>query len=250
MCPLRLTVPELKRYLSAKQPAQLRALETPPPLIAEMWESEQSWDAAQASAGAKAPVEFYDFWLRARDLDVLEQWIGEEAAAREAEGEVDANVVTAASLARWGWQDYEDTGIAILGAAQRGQDAEHPVARVDLPPVPIEQRPLEVLLREPDVWGFSKAERALVIAAWKHTLRTTAAVDLAVARDVLETARKEFQDEKVKVSRAPRASSLLGLLTLSSRILQERVALARGFNIIGCTTTGAASFSELLTVSV
>ncbi|CAD6972418.1 unnamed protein product [Tilletia controversa] len=226
-----------------------------------LWPAISEWVASNRRQGSNKrttrldDIDIFDFWRCGVDLDMLQRPAATATASKGKDVLRDATAATnryevlaersdSGSDAEEPWpcdMDDEDDDVEEREGREHASAAEAAIVEVEeetdeeslqdelTAPRPswpdIKHRgSLELLLDDPNVWSYSRADRALLVDQWTAIFRQAALSSLDDIYDKVQTARAGVQEHRD----------------------QERLSVLRHCKIIGATTNGAAKAAELL----
>lgn len=114
-----------------------------------------------------------------------------------------------------------------------------------VPAIPQTNRPLESLLKDPDVWNMSLSERASLYDTWymsaSKLIRQAQVEDFEKSKKKYDDALKRYQELKDQVNPIF-CCCLLNKGDLTVYPSKVRVNILEGADIVGCTTTGTSIY--------
>ncbi|GBE80241.1 hypothetical protein SCP_0214510 [Sparassis crispa] len=219
-----LTWEKIQEYLEIHYPEHADSIETPPywvqMLTARVWEDEEE-NGEFATVERKKKQHkvdtgsrtLYGFWRNGQDLQYISPPSPQQPKHKKKRKQAETESVTPAT----------DSSV-IEFFTSLGFNAE-------IPPVPTSARPTDILLnlQEPRVWSMSLDERRRLAGDWEQDIRIMAyhskLHEYEELRESYKDACQEYNDIKDEARR---------------RLLSKT-------DLIGCTTTGAAKLTSLLT---
>ncbi|KAG8712686.1 hypothetical protein FRC11_014505, partial [Ceratobasidium sp. 423] len=200
--------------LFAHPPAWIRAIAPKPS------DSQEGWELAGESP--KHEESIFDFWLRCGDLKFLEAEAHTGSAVQAPTPVSNFNAFSALSELSTGNRGAAATRKNFLQNFMR----EHGLKSV--PTIPTTSRPVDDLLKNPQVWRMSRGERNELHRAWSIEASH-------LTNDSQIQTFEEFRQAHTDASEAHREITE----QLKAEILSRS-------HIVGCTTTGAAKLVSLL----
>jgi hypothetical protein len=168
---------DLLQWLDLHHPGQSQELTNPPEWVNRLRSEQHGWDTAtggRKGKRAKNTTEFnrteYGFWLNGLDLDHLESPIveGGDDAGQQAGKPKNRYAV----LETDGDGDEVDESLPQVANHQEnllGWFARHEL--VDIPELPTDDRSLDILIHDDDVWDMSRPERLKLSRYWESSAR-------------------------------------------------------------------------------
>ncbi|CAE6467704.1 unnamed protein product [Rhizoctonia solani] len=195
-------------------------------LVPKPGDVEEGWEISGESP--KQEHSIIDFWLQGRDLQFLENR-GQKDAATEASAPI-------SSLNPFSVLSGQTANISGEPGATTRQNfirdfmREHGLKNI--PKVPQTTRPVGVLLKNPGVWRMSQSERAALHRTWSIEASDVTHANQIKSFEEFSQMHKSLSDHHKEITNQLKAD-----------------ILSRS-HIVGCTTTGAAKFVPLLSVSL
>ncbi|KIM23243.1 hypothetical protein M408DRAFT_264970, partial [Serendipita vermifera MAFF 305830] len=221
-------------YMENYRPEHYDEILHPPVWIEQLREMEAGWTDAQGRL-REEPRSEYDFWLSCTDI----HWIQAQITAQETQRQESANQFSALTVEggesddEWGddSMSFSDSDGHIFESEEdtlRNQFL-HQAGLMELPRLPSSNRPLDELQEDPMVWLMSDLERDRIHKAWTESTR----------QHFFDDKRQRFAHLKTRFEEAQ--------VAYDECQSQARLSMLGKVDIIGCTTTGAAKLTNLLT---
>ncbi|KAL4242825.1 hypothetical protein ABKN59_011535 [Abortiporus biennis] len=226
---------DISSHLEIHYSDQALAIETPPFWIQELYrrsredaEANGEWEMAQKGKKGKGKDKetsdvdrsLYGFWRRAEDLEFITPKIVNVPMTPQ------KRVRTKRKKANPGLMPSSDTAIIPEEVSSFFVSLGFPSGV--LPPIPSSNRPLQDLFMIENVWSMSSLERTLLASEWEQEVRTTA---YNSHLDHYKSLRNDYQE------------ACSGYNDIRD---ETRRRLLCQTDLIGCTTTGAAKLTSLL----
>ncbi|KAG8778184.1 hypothetical protein FRC16_003941, partial [Serendipita sp. 398] len=217
-------------YLELCRPDHHDELMHPPVIVNSILASEEGW----TQVGAKQAESLFEFWRTGRDII----WIDQAHSSTNAKAErqlsnrfVKLNVddLEDEDETLSFDEDFTDFEDSLEDDEESGLRTFLEAARLTaLPSIPSTDRPLDELQADPMVWAMSRNERSRLTKAWEEGAR----------QQFFDRNRTSFTYLKTKYEDAKRA--------YEECKDQAKLRILAKVDIIGCTTTGAAKLTALL----
>ncbi|KAG8751519.1 hypothetical protein FRC14_007810 [Serendipita sp. 396] len=223
------SVKDRTEYMVLHFPDHNNHLIDPPSIVSSIRASEEGW----IQAGSRKPLKglsHFEFWKTGRDIVWLEQAhssIKKKVKHRPSNSFAELEI-------EGGWDDDEIADLEsefgdLEEEKENGLQAFLKNAGVDtLPSIPSSSRTLGVLQDDPLVWAMSRIERTCLAKSWEEGAR----------QHFFSRSRSSFASLKTKYEHAKQQ--------YEECRYQAKLRILSNVDIIGCTTTGAAKLTTLL----
>ncbi|KAG9020488.1 hypothetical protein FS842_007285, partial [Serendipita sp. 407] len=223
------SVKDRTEYMVLRFPDHNSHFLDPPSIVSSIRASEEGW----IQAGSRKPLKglsHFEFWKTGRDIVWLEQAhssIKKKVKHRPSNSFAELEI-------EGGWDDDEIADLEsefgdLEEEKEDGLQAFLKNAGVDtLPSIPSSNRTLGVLQDDPLVWAMSRIERACLAKSWEEGAR----------QHFFSRSRSSFASLKTKYEHAKQQ--------YEECRYQAKLRILSNVDIIGCTTTGAAKLTTLL----
>ncbi|KAG8833029.1 hypothetical protein FRC17_000152 [Serendipita sp. 399] len=224
-------------YIQLCHPHHHEQLMHPPEIVNSIRSSEKGW--TQVGDGSRHEgLSLYEFWKLGRDITWIEQMCS------SLQPKVKPRSSNKYAVLNVEWLEDDDTSSSDGdstdsedGHKNREDDQAHRLETFlrsaglsALPPVPSSRRSIDELREEPRVWTMSRNERTRLAKAWEEAARQHF---FSRNKDSFSTLKAVYENAK----QAP---------PIDSKSHQAKLRILHNVDIIGCTTTGAAKLTNLL----